>query len=167
MAIVNETARFVQPCVVAVSRTFDAPRELVFKAWTSAEHLQHWFSPACFTVPEAVSEFRIGGRFEICMRGPDGQDNWTRGHYTDIAPGERLVLDLGVLGPDGATLVRAHTAVTFADAGRGTRVEVRQTYTPVAPDSELMVQHAPKGWEQTLDRLARELVRMQGAAASS
>jgi uncharacterized protein YndB with AHSA1/START domain len=165
MAIANETARFVQPWVVALSRTFDAPRELVFKAWTSAEHLKRWFCPACFTVPEAVAEFRVGGRFEICMRGPNGDDHWTRGHYTEIEPGQRLVIDMDVVEGDGV-MVRAHTEITFADAGRGTRMDVRQTYTPVAPDAEMMVQHAPEGWEQTLDALVRELARMQESMPS-
>jgi uncharacterized protein YndB with AHSA1/START domain len=162
MATANETARFVQPCVVALSRTFDAPRELVFKAWTEAEHLKQWFCPACFTVPEAVSEFRVGGRFEICMRGPDGTDHWTRGHYVEIEPGQRLVIDMDVL-EGGEVLVRAHTVITFADAGHGTRMDVRQTYTPVAPDSENLLQDALEGWEQTLDNLVRELARMSSA----
>jgi uncharacterized protein YndB with AHSA1/START domain len=154
----------VQPCVVALSRTFDAPRELVFKAWTAAEHLK-WFCPACFTVPEAVAEFRVGGRFEICMRAPDGTDHWTRGHYIEIEPGQRLVIDMDVVeGND--VLVRAHTVITFADAGDGTRMDIRQTYTPLAPGSETMVLDAPEGWEQTLDHLVGELARMQQASTA-
>ena len=66
-----------QPLVV--SRVFAAPRELVFQAWSSAEHLRRWFCPAGYSVPEALVEFRVGGAFDICMRSPAGLDHWTRG----------------------------------------------------------------------------------------
>jgi uncharacterized protein YndB with AHSA1/START domain len=164
MAMANETAHFVQPCVVVVSRTFPAPRELVFQAWTSAEHVKNWFCPACFTVPEAEVEFRVGGAFNVCMRGPDGHDNWTRGRYSEIDPPNRLVLDMDVIGPGDQTVVRAHTVVSFAEVAGGTRMEVRQTYTLLVPDAEQMIQGAPEGWEQTLDRLEREVARMQDPA---
>ena len=71
---------------LVVSRLFPAPRELVFRAWSSADHLRHWFCPAGFSVPEAKVEFRVGGAFNICMCSPEGQRHWTKGRYAEIVP---------------------------------------------------------------------------------
>jgi uncharacterized protein YndB with AHSA1/START domain len=167
MTIASETAQAAQPRAVAVSRTFEAPPALVFRAWSSAEHVKHWFCPAGFTVPEARVEFRVGGAFDVCMRAPDGQRHWSRGHFLEIEPARRLVIEMGVLGDDGAPLFRAHTVVTFTDADPGTRMEVVQEYTLLVQLAAQMVQGAPKGWEQTLDRLARELAHMQQAVPAT
>jgi uncharacterized protein YndB with AHSA1/START domain len=115
-------------------------------------------------VPEAQVEFRVDGRFEVCMQAPDGQRHWTRGRFVEIVPDSRLMIDMGVPGEDGSLLFRALTTVTFDQACPGTRLSVRQEYTLFAPIAEMMVQGASKGWEQTLDRLARELAHMREEA---
>ena len=102
----------VQPEPLVVSRMFPAPRKLVFQAWSSAEHLRHWFCPAGYTVPDARIEFRVGGAFEICMRSPEGRDHWTRGRYTEIVPDARLVIDMNAVED------RAYTVVNFIGGGR-------------------------------------------------
>jgi uncharacterized protein YndB with AHSA1/START domain len=164
MATANEPGRATEPRPLVVSRHFGAARELVFSAWSSADYLKNWFCPAGFSVPQAEVEFRVGGRFDICMRAPDGQEHWTRGHYVEIAPANRLVIEMDVVDSNGEPLLRADTAVNFADQDSGTRIEVTQTYTLYAAQAETMVQGASTGWEQTLDRLARELERLRQAA---
>src|SRR5436853_191240 len=82
---------------LAMSLPFPAPRELVFRAWSSADHLRHWFCPAGFTVPEAQVEFRVGGAFNICMCSPEGQRHWTKGRYAEIVPHTRLVIDMNAV----------------------------------------------------------------------
>jgi uncharacterized protein YndB with AHSA1/START domain len=62
-----------------VSRLFSAPRETVFTAWSSADHIKRWFCPDGYSVPDAKVEMRVGGAFEVCMRSPEGVDHWTRG----------------------------------------------------------------------------------------
>jgi uncharacterized protein YndB with AHSA1/START domain len=167
MTIASEAAPATAPRVLEVSRRFDAPPALVFKAWSSAEHVKHWFCPAIFTVPEAHVEFQVGGRFEVCMQAPDGKRHWTRGRFVELEPARRLVIDMGVPGEDGELLFRAHTTVTFTDTCPGTRMDVRQEYTLFAPIAEMMVRGASMGWEQTLDRLAREVAHMRDGAASA
>ncbi len=163
MAMSNKRATGAQtqgePLVV--SRRFPAPRELVFRAWSSAEHLKHWFCPAGYSVPDAEVDFRIGGAFNVCMRSPEGRNHWTRGHYTEIVPHMRLVIEMNVVGDEEQTLFRAHTVVTFADEAGGTRLEVTQRYTILDPRSAPMIQGAAQGWDQTLDRLGHEVARMR------
>jgi uncharacterized protein YndB with AHSA1/START domain len=157
----------VQPEPLVVSRMFRAPRKLVFQAWSSAEHLRHWFCPAGYTVPDARIEFRVGGAFEICMRSPEGRDHWTRGRYTEIVPDARLVIDMNAVGDRDQPLFRAYTIVNFIEEADGTRLEVNQRYTVFDPAATPMIQGAPRGWSQTLDRLEIEVARMQRSAPTS
>ena len=152
------------PEPLIVSRLFSAPRTLVFQAWSSAEHLRHWFCPQGYTVPDARIEFRVGGAFEICMRSAEGQDHWTRGRYVEIVPDTRLVIDMKAVGDRDQPLFRAYTVVTFADEAGGTKLEVNQRYTVFDQAAAPMIKGAPQGWSQTLDRLKIEVARMRRTA---
>lgn len=167
MATANEITLGAQPHPLVVSRTFQAPRELVFRAWTSADHLKRWFCPAGYTVPQVQIEFRVGGAFDICMRSAKGQDHWTKGKYAEIVPHARLAIDMSVVGETEVPLFRAHTVVTFTDDDGGTRMEVTQSYTLFDPSAAPMIQGAPQGWSQTLDRLEQEVARIQKATPAS
>ena len=167
MTLPNQDALGVQPRPLVLSRVFPASRELVFRAWSSAEHLKHWFCPTGYTVPEAKVEFRVGGDFNICMRSPEGQDHWTKGHYAEIVPHTRLVIDMSAVGERDKPLFRAYTVVTFADEADGTRLEVTQSYTLFEPLAAPMIQGAPRGWGQTLDRLEQEVARIQKSKPTS
>ena len=73
---------------LVLTRVFDAPRSLVFEAWTKAEHVARWFTPAPLTTGECVVDFREGGAFRIAMRMPDGFEHVFDGHFGPIAPPE-------------------------------------------------------------------------------
>ena len=152
---------------LVVSRTFPASRDLVFQAWSSADHLKRWFCPAGYTVPQARVEFRIGGVFQICMRSPQGEDHWTRGQFVEISPHSRLVIDMNAVGLQERPLFRAFTVITFSEEGSGTRLEVTQSYTLFDGSAAPMIQGAPQGWSQTLDRLEQEVARIRQSAPAS
>jgi uncharacterized protein YndB with AHSA1/START domain len=147
-----------------LSRVFHARRETVFRAWSSAEHVTCWFSPETFTIPEAKVEMRVGGPFELCMRSPAGEEHWLRGEFVEVVPQVRLVIDMLVADGAGNPLFRAYTEVDFADSIGGTRMDVTQTYTLIDPSTAWMIAGAPEGWRSTLDKLEREVLRMQGGA---
>ncbi|MGA9866942.1 MAG: SRPBCC family protein [Acetobacteraceae bacterium] len=148
---------------LVITRTFAAPRLLVFQAWSTAEHMKRWFCPEGYTVPEAEIDFRPGGVCAICMRSPDGQDFWSRGHYIEIVPPERLVFTGGV-GDADAPKFTAHTTVTFEDDAGGTRMTVRQAYEIHDESFRFAVEGAPEGWRTTLDKLEKEVARMRQAS---
>ena len=75
---VNETERMV------VTRVFDAPRELVWKAWTDPKYVMQWWGPKGFTAPVCKMDFRVGGKFLCCMRAPDGQEFWNAVNTTRL-----------------------------------------------------------------------------------
>jgi uncharacterized protein YndB with AHSA1/START domain len=134
MNTIDDTSRKVQPAPLRVSRVFSAPRETVFKAWSSADHIKRWFCPNGYSVPDATVEMRVGGRFEVCMRSPEGVEHWTKGTVTEVVAPERLTIDHHVIDPcGGGPLFSAVTQVKFSAAEGGTRMEVVQTYTVADP----------------------------------
>src|SRR5208337_4382879 len=159
MAKIAETSLPQMP-PVRVSRTLHAPRELVFQAWSSADHVKRWFAPTGYTVPQATVDMRVGGAFEVLMRAPDGVEHWVRGVFVEITPNERLELDLIVYDDKRNPLFRAMTEARFADALGGTRLEVTQGYLVLDPKAAWMAEGAPEGWSQTLDKLSAEVLRM-------
>ena len=147
---------------LTLSRIFHARRETVFSAWGSAEHVTRWFSPETFTVSDATVRMDVGGPFELCMRSPAGEAHWIRGSFVEVTPHTRLVIDMEISDDGGKKLFRAYTEVGFSDAPGGTRMDVVQTYTLIDSSKGWMVAGAPDGWRTTLDKLEREVVRMQG-----
>jgi uncharacterized protein YndB with AHSA1/START domain len=155
----------MQPLPLRLSRVLHAPRETVFKAWSSAEHIKRWFSPDSFTTPDARVEPQVGGAFDVCMRSPTGEDHWVRGMFVEVVPTRRLAIDMRATDAAGQALFRAYTEVDFHDALGGMRLEVVQSYTFLDPAvAAPMVAGAPEGWRTTLDKLEAEVVRMQGGA---
>jgi uncharacterized protein YndB with AHSA1/START domain len=159
MARTNNAKKGIKPEPLVVSRAFPAPRDLVFKAWSSAEHLKRWFSPEGMTVPEAEIDFRPGGVFDICMRSPEGQDFWSRGSYDEISPPDRLAFTSSVtIG--GSKKFTVQTTVTFANRGTGTLMTVHQLYD-IHDEAFLgAVEGSAEGWRTTLDKLEREVARI-------
>ncbi len=152
---------------LVLSRVFNAPREIVWRAWTQPEHLMRWFAPEHFTTAAAKVELRPGGQFLYCMRSPEGAEYWGKGAYSEIVPPERLVYvdsfadengnpvepkQYG-LSPDypAETLV----TVTLAEQGARTLLTLVHSGLPEGEGSNL----TEAGWRSQLDRLAEALER--------
>jgi uncharacterized protein YndB with AHSA1/START domain len=74
-----------------ISRTFDAPRDLVWKAWIEREQMMQWFGPKTFTITSATQDLRTGGFFHYCMVSTDGKEMWGKWTYREIIPPQRIV----------------------------------------------------------------------------
>jgi len=159
MARTDDINAGAEPRSLVVSRIFPTPRHIVFKAWSSAEHIKRWFSPAGCTVPEAEIDFRPGGVFIVCMRLPEGKDYWSRGTYIEISPPDRLVFTSGVTVGDSKKFT-VHTNVTFEDEGTGTRMTVRQVFDIHDEAFLRAVEGSHEGWRTTLDKLEQEVARI-------
>jgi uncharacterized protein YndB with AHSA1/START domain len=162
----NERSAVGAPNTLTVSRTFDAPRDVVFKAWGSADHMKRWFSPDGCSVPEAEVDFRPGGVCAICMRLPDGREHWTRGAFAEVSPFHRLVIDF-VVSDGGVERFSAHTVVAFEEEGARTTMTVRQSYEIFDESFRYAVAGATEGWRTTLDKLEREVARMKAPEGRS
>ena len=147
-----------------ITRTFNAPRGLVFKAWTEAERVKSWWGPKDFTVPFCKVDARPGGMFHYCMRSPEGKDYWGRGIYGEIKAPERLAYTDSFSDEKGNFvapekygmkdwLPETQVTVTFEEKGGKTRM----TLNGGIPDALAKKQMADQGWNQSFDRLAEYL----------
>lgn len=160
MKLTTEMSNAATAPPLELSRVFAAPRERVFQAWSHADHIRRWFSPEGCSVPEAKVDFRVGGAFVVVMRLPDGTEHVSRGTFVEIVAPERLVLELGV-DFEGVERFTAHTAVSFESVPGGTRMSVRQSYVFHDPAFAFAAKGAPEGWRTTLDKLDKEVARIE------
>lgn len=142
---------------LVVTRLFDAPRALVYAAWTEPARFCQWMGPRGFTTTVQSMEVRPGGQALYLMVGPDGKEWMNRARYTEVVPPERLVylLDAGVDG-DPSTF---EVTVTLAPSGDGqqTQLTMRTLFPTVAELERVKAFGAVEGGRQTLDKLAEHL----------
>lgn len=143
---------------VEITRVFDAPRERVFAAWTTAEHLAHWFGPKGFTVPSCEADPRPGGAFRLVMRSPDGKEYRVRGSYREVVAPERLVIECTADDDKGIARLEEVINVTFAEHAGKTTLTVHATASGPSAEAAAMLEGMPKGWAQTVDRLSLHLI---------
>ena len=142
---------------LVLTRTFDAPRSLVWKVWTDPKHAVQWWGPRGCTSPVFEADVRPGGAFRIHMRVPDGTVYPETGVYEEVLEPERLV-KFSTVESGGQTLFQARTAVTFEELGTATKVTVEQTFFNLAEEAARARAGAQEGWKQTLDRLSEYLL---------
>jgi len=135
--------------VLVITRVFDAPRTLVWKAWTEREHLVRWSGPHGFTVTHCEGDIRPGGTWRSCLRSPEGVDHWNSGVYREIVPPERLVFTFA-WEEDGKRGHETLVTVAFAEEDGRTRMTFRQAVFETVSSRD---GHAD-GWSQAFERLA-------------
>jgi uncharacterized protein YndB with AHSA1/START domain len=145
---------------IVISRVIDAPRELVFEAFTEVRHLSRWWGPEGFTTTTRSFEFREGGVWDFVLHGPDGTDYSEWISWTEIAPPERIEFLHGEYRGDPNTF---ESVVTFEPDGVATRIVMRTVFpTKELRDEAVEKYHAIEGGQQTLSNLAAyvtEIVR--------
>lgn len=152
----DDTARRdPEPIALSIIRIFDAPRALVFRAWSAPEHLARWFGPKNFTVPSVKTDFRQGGAWRACIRSPDGNEYGCSGAYTEIAEPDRLVFSFRWEEEDALDTV---VTVTFEDVGGRTRLTFHQTPFRSVEDRDGHME----GWGECIDRLEAYVVAAKG-----
>lgn len=153
--IVNEPAERE----LIITRTINAPRELVFKAWTDPNHLIHWWGPKGFTNTFQEINISPGGVWRFIMHGPDGVDYPNMIVYIEIVVPKRLVYShsSGEENDPGQFQV----IVTFEEQGAKTKLTMRSIFVSAKERDKVVKEHgALEGANQTLDRLEEELKKM-------
>ena len=134
-------------------REFDAPRELVFSAFTDPTHLARWWGPNGFTTTTSSFDLRPGGVWRFVMHGPDGRDYQNRITFEEVVRPERLVYRHG--GGDDVEPVQLRQTITFEDLGGRTRITWRGDFPSAAERDRVIKEYkADVGLVQTLARLA-------------
>ncbi|HEX4408816.1 MAG TPA: SRPBCC family protein [Xanthobacteraceae bacterium] len=146
------------PRSIVGMREFDAPRDLVFEAWTDSKHLSQWWGPNGFTTTTLHFEFKPGGIWRFVMHGPDGRDYQNRVTFDEIVRPERIVYrHTGNEDGRGDDVepVQFRQTVIFEDLGGRTRLTWRGDFPSAAERDRLIKDYgADKGLQQTMARLA-------------
>jgi len=165
VAAKSETREAIEARSIILVRTFDAPRALVFSAFSSPVHLGQWWGPNGFTTTTHAFEFRPGGVWRFVMHGPDGRDYQNRITFDEIAAPERLVYHHG--GASDVEPVEFSVTVTFADEGGKTRLTWHMLFPSAAERDRVVREYgAEEGLKQTVGRLAEHLARIATIAKS-
>lgn len=144
---------------VTLTRTFDAPRDLVFEAWTQPEHVKLWFGPRGYSLSVCEIDLRVGGGFRYVLRSPDGSATTMRGEYREIVAPDRLAYtETYDEYPGPPSLV---TLTLVEESGR-TTLTSRVLYPSAEVRDAVLKMGMADGAGQTLDRLAEHL-RSMGA----
>jgi uncharacterized protein YndB with AHSA1/START domain len=147
------------PRSIIATRVFDAPRDLVFAAWTDPKHLAQWWGPNGFTTTTSAFDARAGGIWRFVMHGPDGRDYQNRITYDEVVKPERLVYRHG--GGEDVEPVQFKVAVTFDDLGGKTKLTMHMLFPSAAERDRIIKEYsADKGLVQTLSRLEEYLTKM-------
>lgn len=149
---------------LVITRVFDAPVEMVWKAWSVPEHFKKWWGPEGFTCPTAKIDFRVGGKHLSCMRGagPDGkvQDFWSTGTYKEIVPLKKIVVSDSFADETGKIVPASHygmpgdfplemeVILTFEKIGDKTKMTMRHVGMPKSMKAD-----ANAGWSTSFDKL--------------
>lgn len=154
---------------LAIEREFNAPVEMVWKAWTDEESIKKWWGPRGWGSPVAKIDFRVGGKYLLAMRGQMGPgmpevENWSGGTYQEIIPMKKIVV-LDHFADSEGNMVHASTyglpqsfpmesqvIMTFEDLGGRTKLTV--FYPDITGIEGEMLKNMTMGWNQSLDKLA-------------
>jgi uncharacterized protein YndB with AHSA1/START domain len=135
---------------LVISRTFDAPRATVFKAWTEKEQLASWWGPQGFVIESCEADLRPGGAWRLAMRSPEGTLHTNRGVYREIVPPERLVLTYAWEDARGTPGHETLVTVTFAEQGKRTRMVLHQAIF----ESPTSCEAHRTGWTSCFERFS-------------
>jgi uncharacterized protein YndB with AHSA1/START domain len=159
MAATNNLDLDSDPKVIAGLRIFDAPRTLVFSAFTDPKHLSQWWGPNGFTTTTHSFDFRPGGVWRFIMHGPDGRDYQNRITFSEIVPNERLAWIHG--GGDDEP-IKFHQTLTFEDVGGKTKLTWRGEFASAEERARVIRDHgAAEGLVQTMSRLADYVAQLK------
>jgi hypothetical protein len=142
---------------VAITRVFDAPRALVWQAWTDPAMMANWFGPRGFTSSVPELDLRVGGALRIVMHGPDGNDYPMKGVFLEVAPPERLVYSNIALDKDGNHLLEGETTVTLSEQDGKTTLYLVSHMVGRVPIAPQMLAGMEAGWTQSIDKLGELL----------
>jgi uncharacterized protein YndB with AHSA1/START domain len=149
---------------IVITRTFDAPRELIWKAWTEPRRFMRWWGPTGYSCPSARIDAHVGGTYLACMRSPEGQDIWSTGTYKEVVEPERLAMtdsfadEKGKIVPasyykmSGKFPKELQVLVSFEEHGNQTTMTLKHQGMPA--DS---VDDATIGWNQSFDKMAEDI----------
>jgi len=147
---------------IVMTRVFDAPREFVFEAHSSCEHMERWWGPRKYTVVDCKMDFRPGGEWRIVHRGPDGEEYGFRGEFREIVPPEKIVWTFEFEGMPGHVSVET---LTLDEQDGKTKLTATSVFDSVEDRDGMLESGMEEGAVETWDRLAELLEDLKKKSA--
>lgn len=141
---------------LTLERVFDAPREVVFKAFTESDRLMQWWGPREWPLAVSNLDLRVGGDWHYCMKGPNGEEAWGKAIYREIDPPSRLVYEdafSDAAGNVDSNLPVAVTSVDFIAHEGKTKLVSKTVYPSAEALSQVIDMGMVEGVSETWDRL--------------
>lgn len=170
----NQMVSKVEEKVLILEREFNAPRELVFQAFSQAEHLKHWWGPRGWTLPVCNIDFRVGGVWHYCMKCEDknqgdfyGMESWGKGIYSEIQAPEKIVYTDYFSDEEGniaETMPATICTLTFIEVEGGTKVINTAEYATAEGLQQVLDMGMLQGITDTWNRLVEHLESIQKSA---
>ncbi len=147
---------------IVITRQFDAPRDLVFEAHTSCEHMKNWWGPRKYEIAECDIDFREGGTWHVVHRGPDGDHHEFRGEYKELARPERIVWTFEWMGAPGHI---SEETLTLAEQDGKTVLTASAVYSSKEDRDGMMQTGMEEGAAETYERLDEYLETLKSRVA--
>ncbi|WP_066191592.1 SRPBCC family protein [Gracilibacillus timonensis] len=148
-----------------LERVFDAPRELVFKAFTEPEHVSRWWAPSGFSMPVCKMDLRPGGIWHYCFESPEGEKHWSRCVYQEIVAPERLVytstLSDEEANPIESPLPEHRATIIFEEKEGKTKLSVHIQLPSVEELKATLEMGMMQGLKETMNNLDKHLKEVQ------
>ena len=148
---------------MVITRVFDAPRALVWKAWTDPKYIIQWWGPKGFTASVCEMDFRVGGKLLCCTKTPDGQEFWNAVEYQEIVLHEKIVSSMYFSDAKGNKVEPAHYGIEheaiegaydvtlFEDLGNG---QTKLTFIGNETMQNALESGQLEGMKEVLDKFA-------------
>lgn len=137
---------------LTITRLFDAPCDLVFKVWTTPEHIPNWWGPRGYTTLSCNVDLRVGGSWRVTSRHDDGSTTAETGTFLDVEKPSRLVMTHAW---ENQTAAETIVTITFAEEGSKTRMTFHQASFASIDTRDGHV----GGWNESFDMLAEHLAQ--------
>ncbi len=144
---------------ITLTRVYDAPRDLVWRAWTEPKRLAAWFGPRGFSASVPELDLRVGGSLRIVMHGPDGNDYPMKGLFTTVDPPARLEFTSIATDTDGNHQLEGETTVVLEADGGKTKLMLHSRAKGLVALAPQMLAGMEAGWTQSLEKMGELLAR--------
>jgi uncharacterized protein YndB with AHSA1/START domain len=138
---------------LTITRTFDAPLELVWKAWMDEKHIKEWWGPTGFTNPVCEWNAKAGGNILIHMKAPDGVVYPMDGGFKEIIKNEKFVFASAALDDNGKHHFDVMNTITFVKEGEKTKLILNFVFYNITTEGATYIGGAEMGWNMSLDKL--------------
>ena len=154
MASIDRSVQSHEEPELRIARVFDAPRAMVFKAWTEPARLAQWWGPRGFSLPSCQIDLRPGGSYRFTMLGPDGDEHWSQGVFREIVEPERIVM-AGCWVDRAGNPISPQSVITviLEEDGEKTKLTLHHRVF----ESEASREAHRRGWISSMERLAEYL----------